>query len=87
MRELCAVLDGELTQGEAAARMKARTRALARRQLTWMRKLPAAATVSVEGRLPAAVAADVVRLVQTRLRGRMLLPARRSPRAFADRGS
>ena len=64
VRELCAVLDGELTQGEAAARMKARTRALARRQLTWMRKLPAAASVSVEGRPPAAVAADVVRLVQ-----------------------
>ena len=45
VRELCAVLDGELALPEAAARMKARTRALARRQLTWMRKLPDAALV------------------------------------------
>ena len=35
---------------EAAARMKARTRALARRQLTWMRKLPDAALVPAPGR-------------------------------------
>jgi tRNA dimethylallyltransferase len=64
VRELCAVLDGELTQDEAAARMKARTRALARRQLTWMRKLPIAAKVPTSGRPPAAVAADIRRLVQ-----------------------
>jgi len=60
VRELCAVLDGELTLDEAAARMKARTRALARRQLTWMRKLPAAALVPVAGRAPAEVAGDII---------------------------
>jgi tRNA A37 N6-isopentenylltransferase MiaA len=44
--------------------MKARTRRLARRQLTWMRKLPDAARVPASGRPPAAVAADVLRLVR-----------------------
>jgi tRNA dimethylallyltransferase len=61
VRELCGVLDGELTLEEAAARMKARTRTLARRQLTWMRKLPAAALVPVTGRDPAEVAGDILR--------------------------
>ena len=64
VRELCAVLDGELALEEAAARMKSRTRALARRQLTWLRKLPDAAKVPATGRPPAAVAQDVLRLVQ-----------------------
>jgi tRNA dimethylallyltransferase len=63
VRELCAVLDGELALAAAAERMKARTRALARRQLTWMRKLPDAARVPAGGRPAAAVAADVFRLV------------------------
>ena len=64
VRELCAVLDGELTQGEAAARMTARTRTLARRQLTWMRKLPRAALVPAAGRPADAVAADVLSLLE-----------------------
>ncbi len=63
VRELCAVLDGELAQDEAAARMKARTRALARRQLTWMRKLPDASLVPATGRPPEAVAAAVLALL------------------------
>ncbi len=48
--ELCAVLDGEMSLGDAARRMKTRTRALVRRQLTWMRKLPDAALVPAAGR-------------------------------------
>jgi len=64
VRELCEHLDGRVTLAEAAARMKARTRALARRQLTWMRKLPAAAQVPAEGRAPGALAAAVLELVQ-----------------------
>jgi tRNA dimethylallyltransferase len=60
VRELCAVLDGELTLPDAAARMKARTRRLARRQLTWMRKLPDAALVPAAGRTAAAVAGDIL---------------------------
>jgi len=46
--------------------MKARTRALARRQLTWMRKLPAAAQVPAAGRPPAAVAEDVLAILEAR---------------------
>jgi tRNA dimethylallyltransferase len=61
VRELCAVLDGELTLDAAAARMKTRTRTLARRQLTWMRKLPAAVLVPVAGREPAEVAGGILR--------------------------
>ncbi len=61
VRELCACLDGELTSAEAAARMKTRTHALARRQLTWMRKLPASALVAASGRPAAQVAADILR--------------------------
>jgi tRNA dimethylallyltransferase len=60
VRELCGVLAGELTLDEAAARMKARTRALARRQLTWMRKLPAASLVPVAGREPEDVAGEIL---------------------------
>ena len=66
VRELGAVLDGDLSLDEAAVRMKARTRALARRQLTWMRKLPAAAQTPAAGRPPEAVAADVLALVEAR---------------------
>ena len=65
VRELCAVLDGELTLEEAAARMKARTRALARRQLTWLRKLPDAVKVPATERPAAAVAQDVLSVLQT----------------------
>lgn len=64
VRELCAVLDGQLPLDEAAARMKARTRALARRQLTWLRKLPDAAKVRATDRPATAVARDVLRLVR-----------------------
>lgn len=63
VRELCAVLDGELSPAEAATRMKTRTRALARRQLTWMRKLPDAVRMPVAGRSPEVVAGDVLSLI------------------------
>jgi tRNA dimethylallyltransferase len=66
VRELGAVIDGDLSLDEAAARMKARTRALARRQLTWMRKLPEAAQVPAAGRPPEAVAESVLALLETR---------------------
>jgi len=64
VRELCAVLDGRMTLEEAAARMAARTRALARRQLAWLRKLPAHARIVVAGRSPEKVADEVLRLVR-----------------------
>jgi tRNA dimethylallyltransferase len=62
--ELLAVLDGELDLAQAAARMKARTRALARRQLTWMRKLPAAVLIPAAGRPPESTAAAVLALTR-----------------------
>jgi tRNA dimethylallyltransferase len=64
LRELCACLDGDATLADAAARMKARTRALARRQLTWLRKLPATAQVPAAGRPPAAVAEAILSLLR-----------------------
>jgi tRNA dimethylallyltransferase len=66
VRELGAVLDGDLSLDEAAARMKARTRALARRQLTWLRKLPGAAPGPAGGGAPPALAENVLALVEAR---------------------
>ena len=40
--------------------MKRRTRQYAKRQLTWMRKLPGVAVIDVTGRDPAAVAGEMV---------------------------
>jgi tRNA dimethylallyltransferase len=65
VRELSACLDGALSIGEAAAQIKQRTRRLARRQLTWMRKLPDAATIAVTGGSPGAVADRLATLLDT----------------------
>jgi tRNA dimethylallyltransferase len=48
----------ELLSGDVEA-MKARTRRYAKRQLTWMRKLPGIRTIDVTRRDPADVAAEV----------------------------
>ena len=61
--ELSAVLDGVMSLDDAARRMKSRTRALVRRQLTWMRKLPDAALVPVAGRDADGLAAAVLDLI------------------------
>ncbi len=66
--------------------MKARTRALARRQLTWMRKLPDAALVPADGRSPEAVAADVLALLHERLRGKIRARAGRDRGRFFSQG-
>jgi len=62
--ELSAVLDGAMSLEDAARRMKTRTRALVRRQLTWMRKLPDATLVPVAGRDADALAAAVLGLLE-----------------------
>jgi tRNA dimethylallyltransferase len=49
----------EVLAGDREA-MKTRTRRYARRQLTWMRKLPAITTIDVTGREPGEVAAEIV---------------------------
>jgi tRNA dimethylallyltransferase len=52
----------ELLAGDIDA-MKRRTRNYAKRQLTWMRKLPAARLIDVTGRAPLDVAAEIARAV------------------------
>ena len=64
VEEICAHLDGGPNLDDVAARMTARTRALARRQITWMRKLPSTAVVPVAGRSTEAVAASVLKLLR-----------------------
>ena len=54
----------ELLRGDVAA-MKRRTRNYAKRQLTWMRKLPGVATIDVTGSEPRRVAAAIVRLAES----------------------
>jgi tRNA dimethylallyltransferase len=54
----------ELLVGDVTA-MKRRTRNLAKRQLTWMRKLAGVQTLDVTGRAPGDVAAEVERLAST----------------------
>ena len=61
--ELSAVLDGAMGLDDAARRMKSRTRALVRRQLTWMRKLEGATLVPTTGRRSADVAAGILDLL------------------------
>ncbi len=63
VRELGAVLAGELSLDAAATAMVRRTNALVRRQLTWMRKLPATATVPAADRSPAAVSEEILGLL------------------------
>jgi tRNA dimethylallyltransferase len=49
----------ELLAGDVEA-MKRRTRNYAKRQLTWMRKLPGVQVIGLSGRDPAAVAAEIL---------------------------
>jgi tRNA dimethylallyltransferase len=53
----------ELLAGDVEA-MRARTRRYAKRQLTWMRKLPAVRTLDVTGRDPADVAAELHGMIE-----------------------
>jgi tRNA dimethylallyltransferase len=59
VRELSDHLAGRCSLDDAVAAMQSRTRRLVRRQLTWMRKLPDAARITVSGRPPAAVADQI----------------------------
>ena len=60
VREMLAVLAGDLTLDDARARMKARTRGYVRRQLTWMRKLNAD-IIPTSARPPESVAREIAR--------------------------
>jgi tRNA dimethylallyltransferase len=52
----------ELLDGDVEA-MKTRTRRYAKRQLTWLRKLPGAHLVDVTGRSPENVAAELLAII------------------------
>ena len=60
VREMLAVLAGELTLDDARARMKVRTRGYVRRQFTWMRKLNAD-IIPTSARPPESVAREIAR--------------------------
>ena len=52
----------ELLDGDVEA-MKTRTRRYAKRQLTWLRKLPGAHLVDITGRTPEDVAAELIGMI------------------------
>jgi tRNA dimethylallyltransferase len=83
LRELCAYLDGEIPMDEARARMKSRTRALARRQLTWLRKLPSDVQVAAGGRSPAVIAEAILTSLG-RPHGRMCAPTAGNDRSTSQ---
>lgn len=62
MREVAAVRDGALEASELPARLDARTRRLARKQLTWLRKTPGLVELDLGARAPADAVADVLGL-------------------------
>jgi tRNA dimethylallyltransferase len=59
-RELCDYLDGLLSLDDAAAAIRQKSRRYAKRQLTWMRKMPDIARIDVAGRAPDAVATAII---------------------------
>ena len=63
VREILAVLAGDLTPDEACLRMKSRTRGYVRRQLTWMRKLNAD-IIPTSARPPESVAREIAQRLQ-----------------------
>ena len=58
--EISAYLDGDATREQTVDRLAAATRRYARRQLTWMRKVPDAVIIDASSRTTADIAADVL---------------------------
>jgi tRNA dimethylallyltransferase len=58
LQDISALLDGAIGREEAIRRLEARTRRYAKRQRTWMRKLPG--LITVDGDRPAASVADEI---------------------------
>jgi tRNA dimethylallyltransferase len=65
VRELSDHLAGHCSLEEAIAAMQGRTHRLVRHQLTWMRKVPDAARITVSGRPSAAVAEQIAVALRT----------------------
>jgi tRNA dimethylallyltransferase len=62
--EIGALLDGDATREQTVDRLAAATRRYARRQLTWMRKVPDAVIIDASSRAAADIAADVLIVAQ-----------------------
>ena len=58
--EVCAYLQGEISESAMIERIAAATRKYARRQLTWLRKVKDAVMIDVHGREAAAVAKEIL---------------------------
>lgn len=63
--EISAYLDGDATQEQTVDRLAAATRRYARRQLTWMRKVPDAVIIDASSRTATDIAGEVLILAQT----------------------
>jgi tRNA dimethylallyltransferase len=59
-REICEYLDGLVSLDEAAAAIRQKSRRYAKRQLSWMRKMPDIVRIDVAGRASDAVAAAII---------------------------
>jgi tRNA dimethylallyltransferase len=59
VQDVTALLHGQIDQLEAQRRLNVRTRRYAKRQRTWMRRLPEVALVAAD-RDPQAIAAEIV---------------------------
>jgi tRNA dimethylallyltransferase len=62
MREIAAMRAGELSADDLPARIEARTRRLARKQLTWLRKTPGLVTIDLGEREPGEVVDEILNL-------------------------
>jgi tRNA dimethylallyltransferase len=60
-REVAAMRAGALAPGDLPGALAARTRRLARRQLSWLRRMPGAVPLDLGGRASAAGAAHLLR--------------------------
>ena len=59
LQDMTALLDGRIDQAEAGRRLNVRTRRYAKRQRTWMRRLPEIRMVAAD-RDPHVIAAEIV---------------------------
>ena len=59
-REICGFLDGLMSLEEVAASIKKKSRRYAKRQLTWMRKMPDIVRIDLAGRTPATAAVAII---------------------------
>ncbi|MFA5801431.1 MAG: tRNA (adenosine(37)-N6)-dimethylallyltransferase MiaA [Thermoleophilia bacterium] len=64
-KDICEYLDGRASLEEAAASIKQKSRRYAKRQLTWMRKMPDIVRIDLAGRSASAVAGEIEGLIRS----------------------